>query len=261
MKLTNNTVLITGGTSGLGLEFARQLLLLTNTVIITGRNQARLDETKKQLPGVHCFKSDVSDPAAIVELYTKVIQQFPGLNMLINNAGEMRKINLQDKAINLQDITREVEINLTGPIHMVQQFLPHFKTKPVACILNVSSGLALVPFPLSPIYGASKSGLHSYTQSLRVQLKGTNIKVFELLAPAANTPLIDKFKEGKGFAAKMLMEPGKVINKAIEGLKRDTYEIYPGAARMIKIGSRLAPAMLFNQMAKMAATSFAKDNS
>ena len=171
MELKDSTILVTGGTSGFGLEFARQLIALGSTVIITGRNQAKLDETKKSLPTVHTIQSDVSDPDAIIALYEKVTKEFPALNILINNAGEMRKINLHDKSIGLTDITREIEINLMGPIRMVQAFLPHLKTKPAAAIMNVTSGLAMTPFPIAPIYGATKSGLRSYTKSLRVQLQ------------------------------------------------------------------------------------------
>ncbi len=248
MKLTKNTILITGGTSGFGYEFASRLLALDNTVIITGRDQAKLDQTKKQLPKVHTFQSDVSDPKAIETLYAQVIKQFPDLNILINNAGEMRKINLHDTSISLQNITREVEINLMGPIRMVQQFLPHLKTKDDAAILNVTSGLALVPFPISPIYGATKSGLRSYTKSLRVQLKKTNVKVFELVAPGANTPLNDKFSGDVD--SKSLIEPGKVVDAAIKGLMNDQLEIYPGMARIIKLVSRLAPNFLLKQLSK-----------
>ncbi|MEJ7658554.1 MAG: SDR family NAD(P)-dependent oxidoreductase [Hymenobacter sp.] len=164
MNLRHNTILITGGTSGFGYEFARQLLALGNTIILTGRKQAKLDHTQQQLPGVHTFRSDVSDPTAIEDLYRQVTAQFPALNILINNAGEMRKLNLNDPALSQHDVTREVDVNLLGPIRMVQQFLPHLKSQPQAAILNVSSGLALVPFPFAPVYGATKSGLRSYTR-------------------------------------------------------------------------------------------------
>src|SRR6266481_2448580 len=111
----------------------------------------------------HTFRSDVSDPKAIATLYEKVTKQFPDLNILINNAGIMREINVHDKAGSLEDITREIEINLSGPIRMVKQFLPHLKTKSEAAIMNVSSGLAFVPLPISPVYCATKAGLHSFT--------------------------------------------------------------------------------------------------
>ncbi len=250
MDLQNNTVLITGGTSGFGLEFTRHFVNLGNTVIITGRNQSKLEEAKKLFPNVHTFQSDVSDPMAIKELFDKVTTQFPDLNILINNAGEMRKINLHDASIDLQSITREIDINLSGPIRMVQQFLPHLKTKNAAAILNVTSGLALVPFPISPIYSAAKSGLRFYTKSLRVQLRKTNIKVFELIAPGASTPLSDKFKNEEGFNPKMMMSPEKLIDDAIKGMKHDTLEIYPGVAKMFKIISRIAPAFFLKQTSK-----------
>ncbi len=105
MELKKNTILITGGTSGFGYEFATKLIDLGNTVIITGRDQTKLDLTKKKLPGIHTFQSDVSDPEAIVQLCGKINSQFPDLNMLINNAGEMRKISLHDTSIDLHDIT------------------------------------------------------------------------------------------------------------------------------------------------------------
>ena len=178
MELKNNTILITGGTSGFGLEFAKRLLELGNTVIVTGRDPVKLASARKNLAGLQTYQSDVSDPNEIADLYAKVIAQFPKLNILINNAGEMRKMSLHDTSIGLVDITREIETNLMGPIRMVQQFLPHLKSKQSAAILNVTSGIALIPFPIAPIYGATKAGLRSYTKSLRVQLKNTNIKVF-----------------------------------------------------------------------------------
>lgn len=253
MELTDNTILITGGTSGFGYEFAAQLLALGNTVLITGRDPAKLDQTKRKLPGVHLFQSDVSDLEAIILLFENVTKQFPDLNILINNAGEMRKINLHDTATDLLDITREIDINLIGPIRMVQQFLPHLKTKKSAAILNVTSGLALVPFPISPIYGATKSGLRSYTQSLRVQLKNTAVKVFELVAPAAKTPLNDTFMGIDGFDSSTLMEPGKLVDAAIRGLQKDQFEIYPGVARIMKLMSRIAPKFLLSQTSKVGA--------
>ena len=256
MELSNNTILITGGTSGFGLEFAARLIDLGNTVIITGRDPAKLERIKKQLPPVHIFQSDVSDPDAIVELFKKITSRFPNLNMLINNAGEMRKLSLHDKAISVSDITREVETNLMGPIRMVQAFLPHLRFMESAAILNVTSGLALIPFPIAPIYGATKSGLRSYTKSLRVQMKNTRIKVFELVAPAAKTPLNDQFKGMDGFDVK-LMEPEKIIDAAIKGLKNDTYEIYPGIARVLLTMSRIAPGFIFKQLSKAGAREMA----
>jgi uncharacterized oxidoreductase len=253
MELSKNTILITGGTSGFGLEFASKLLALGNTVIITGRNAEKLQHTKQKFPAIHTIQSDVSNPRDIEDLYDQVIERFPQLNIVINNAGEMRKISFHGNH-GLHDITREIEINLMGPVRMVQQFLPHLRTKKSAAIMNVTSGIALMPFPVAPIYGASKSGLRSYTQSLRVQLKNTTVKVFDLVAPGSSTPLNDKFVDMDGFDPKLLMAPGKIIDAAIKGLKDDQYEIYPGLAKAIRIMSRLAPKFALSQVSKMGAS-------
>jgi uncharacterized oxidoreductase len=259
MNLSGNTILITGGTSGIGFELAAELLKLGNTVIITGRDQRRLEEAQRKLPGVHTFQSDVSDPQSIPVLFDAVIQKFPGLNVLINNAGIMRKINLQGRknetqsgaANALQDIGREIEINLLGPIRMVKQFLPQLKVVNGAAIVNVSSGLAFVPFPIAPIYCATKAGLHSFTQSLRAQLKNTRIKVFELAPPATQTPLLTM----EGFTPEdmkgaQIMDLHKMVAVAIDGLKNDRLEIRPGQSNILKLMSRIAPQFILNQLSK-----------
>lgn len=253
MNLQNNTILITGGTSGFGYEFASKLIALGNTVIITGRNEQKLQEVKTKLPSVHVMRSDVSNPNDIADLFNSVTKEFPKLNILINNAGEMRKISLHQQHA-LTDIIREIEINLMGPIRIVQQFLPHLKKQSNAAILNVTSGIALMPFPISPIYSASKAGLRSYTQALRVQLKNTGIKVIELVAPGSSTPLNDKFMNEDGFNPKALMAPGKIVDTAIRGMKNDKDEVYPGLAAVMRVLSRIAPKFLIAQAGKMGAS-------
>ena len=190
MKLKNRTILITGGTSGMGLELAKRLLERDrhNTVIVTGRSDEKLESATRALPGVHAFKSDVGDPAAIASLRDDVIARFPALDTLINNAGIMRvqKFN-QDQE--MEDITREIEVCFAGPVRMIQQFMPHLKTRKGALLINVSSGAALIPFPISPVYSAAKAALHSFTESLRVQMRFTGVTVVELIPPGVETPL------------------------------------------------------------------------
>ncbi len=252
MQQENNTILITGGTSGFGLEFTKQFLLEGHTVIITGRNQSKLDEVKKLYPGVYTFQSDVSRADDIISLYEEVVGQFPALNVLINNAGEMRNIVLHDQH-DLNDIVREIEINLMGPIRIVQQFLPHLKKQKSAAILNVTSGIALMALPIAPIYSASKSGLRAYTQALRVQLKKTRIKVFELVAPGSSTPLNDKFMNIDGFSTNMMVAPEKIVSEAISGMKRSRLEIYPGLLKYLRVIIRMAPQMMLSQAGKVGA--------
>jgi uncharacterized oxidoreductase len=249
MKMTSNTVLITGGASGIGFELARQLLLLGNTVIVTGRDEARLGRAKQQLPALHTFQSDVGDPRAIDALFDEVTRKFPTLNVLVNNAGLMRKINLQNGEHDLRDLTLEVETNLIGPIRMVQRFLPQLKSQPLAAVVNVSSGLAFVPLPISPVYCAAKAGLHSFTRSLRKQLLRTNVRVFELAAPLTATTLVDAFdpEDMKGSTA---MKVDVMVGHAIDAMLHDRFEIRPGQSNLLKIMSRIAPEFILGQLSK-----------
>jgi uncharacterized oxidoreductase len=249
MKTSGNTILITGGTSGIGFELASQLFALGNTIIITGRDNARLEAAKNKIPQLHTFQSDVSDPKAIRYLWERAIKEFPDLNILINNAGIMKKINLHDADEDLEKICDEVETNLNGPIRMVKQFLPHLKTKKAAAIMNVSSGLAFVPLPISPVYCSTKAALHSFSQSLRVQLKNTEVRVFELAPPATQTALIDAFASAdmKGIA---LMPVSTMVKIAINGMENDQFEIRPGQSNALKFMSRLAPQFILNQLSK-----------
>src|ERR1700690_2076428 len=238
MKLTSNTILITGGASGIGYELTKQLTALGNTILITGRDQAKMDRAKAACPKVHTFRSDVSDPKAIATLYENVTKQFPELNILINNAGIMREINVHDEAGSLEDITREIEINLSGPIRMVKKFLPHLKTKSEAAIMNVSS-----------VYYATKAGLHSFTESLRVQLKNTKVKVFELAPPATQTELLGAFnsEDMKGVS---IMKVEDMVKVAVKGMQDDRFEIRPGQANQLKMMSRVAPGFILKQMSR-----------
>ena len=249
MKLSQKTILITGGTSGIGLELARQLLERGNTILVTGRDQEKLDAAKRTLPGIQTFRSDVSDPAAIAALHASVVAQFPTLDVLINNAGIMRNLNLnQDR--DLLDVTREIEINLSGPVRMIQQFLPHLKTRPGALIVNVSSGLAFVPMSAAPVYSATKAAIHSLSQSLRAQLDGTGVRVVELAPPGVETPLFrTEFEaETKGQKA---MPVAALAKQAISGIEAGKLEIRPGQSNLLKGLSRVAPDFAFNLLTKM----------
>ncbi len=242
MKLTGRIILITGGTSGIGLELARELVKRGNTVIVTGRDQGRLDAAQQALPGLHVFRSDVSDPEAITALRDQVLARFPELDVLVNNAGIMRNLNLnQDR--DLVDVTREIEVNLCGPVRMVQSFLPHLKTRKDAVIVNVSSGLAFIPLPISPIYCATKAAIHSFSQSLRAQLRGTGVTVVELAPSAVETPLFrGEFQEE--MKGEKPMDVKVLARKAIAGIEDGKLEIRPGLSNVLKTMSRVAPQFM-----------------
>ena len=144
MKLSGNTVLITGGTSGVGHALASRFLARGNTVLITGRTEERLAATRQSLVGVHTYVCDQSDPKAIARLHAEVVQAFPDLNILINNAGIGLKRNLNDASVPLTELEREIDTNLTGPIQLIAKFLPHLKRQEAAIIVNVTSGLAVI---------------------------------------------------------------------------------------------------------------------
>jgi len=248
MKLLGNTVLITGGTSGIGYEFAAHLLKRGNTVIVTGRGLTKLKQAERTLPGIHTFQSDVSNTRAIPLLFNGVIEKFPTLNMLINNAGIMHEINLLDQGIGLEEIGREIATNLIGTVCMMKQFLPHLRTQATAAIMNVSSGLAFVPLPIALIYCAAKAGVHSFTQSLRVQLKGTAVSVFELAPPLTRTSLFRDVHVEKVKGIRR-MDVSKMVSEAIQGLERDQFEI-PGLSNVLKLMSRVAPQFILNRLSR-----------
>lgn len=242
MELKNSTVLITGGTSGIGLELVKQLTAQGANIIVTGRKSEGLAETKKRFPNVYTFQSDVSKPEDIEQLSKDVIQQFPDLNIIINNAGLMRLIDLEDASLSLENITREIDTNLTGTIQMVHRFLPHLITKKSAAIVNVSSAIALASYSIAPVYSAAKAGVRAYTQALRLQLEETNVKVFEMIPPGVNTNLQNDWSLKPN--PRMMMEVDKMVAVAIKGLQKDKKELKPFLIGVIKVAIRLVPGLL-----------------
>jgi uncharacterized oxidoreductase len=187
MNLTNNTILITGGGSGIGRGLAEAFHALGNKIIIAGRRQQALEETTDANPGMAFVTLDINDPNAIRSFAADVTELHPTLNVLINNAGIMRPENL--KAHRMTDAEAIITTNLLGPLRLTAALVPHLLKQPSSAIINVSSGLAFVPFPATPTYSATKAALHSYTQSLRAQFQGTSVEVIEIIPPAVATDL------------------------------------------------------------------------
>jgi len=190
MKLSGNTILITGGGSGIGRALAEALHKLGNHVVIAGRRREMLDETTAANPGMQSMVLDIEKRGGVLPFAAEAVGEFPALNVLINNAGVMRTEKLIDQHEDLADAEAIVATNLLGPIRLTAALLPHLKKQPSATIMNVSSGLAFVPMALTPTYCATKAAIHSYTQSLRYQLKKTNIEVLELIPPYVATDLM-----------------------------------------------------------------------
>lgn len=189
MKMSGNTILITGGGSGIGRGLAEAFHNRGNHVIISGRRQAVLDEVTAANPGIHAYALDVDDPAAIKAFAEKVIANHPKLNVLFNNAGIMTRNELTPDTLDLQAAEAIVTTNFLGPIRMTEAFLPHLRKQQGAAIVNVTSGLAFVPLASTATYCATKAAIHSWTVSLRHMFKDHGVEVIELPPPAVQTEL------------------------------------------------------------------------
>jgi uncharacterized oxidoreductase len=190
MKTTGNTILITGGGSGIGRGLAEAFHKLGNQVIIAGRRKQVLDDTTGANPGMASVLLDIEDPADIRKVAAKLATDHPALNAVIHNAGIMRPENLLAQSEDLADAEAIITTNLLGPIRLTAALLPVLKKQPHSTILTVTSGLAFVPLAMTPTYNATKAAIHSYTQSLRYQLKSTNIEVLEIIPPYVQTELM-----------------------------------------------------------------------
>lgn len=242
MKLTGNTILITGGTSGIGLAFAEEFLKEGNKVIITGRREERLKEIKTRFPEIITKVSDVSDAGQRVELVDWIRHSYPDTNILINNAGVQLITDLKSE-VDLNRIGTEIETNFTAPVHLASLFIKHLSDKENAAIINITSGLAFVPIAAMAIYCATKAAMHSLTMSLRFQLKDTGIKVFEIAPPSVDTELGHDRRENKTQS-----HGGIPVTEFIEGamsaIKNDELEAAIGQS----VGLRAKREALFEQI-------------
>jgi uncharacterized oxidoreductase len=202
MKRTGNTILITGGGSGIGRGLAEALQAQGNQVIIAGRRKAALEETAAANPGMKFLTLDIEDPAAIKTFATQAAAEFPALNVMINNAGIMRPEDLLAQQDDLADAEAIVSTNLLGPIRLTAALLPLLRKQSHSTIINVSSGLAFVPLALTPTYSATKAAIHSYTCSLRYQLKDTTTEVLEIIPPYVQTELMNGAEDPRAMPLK-----------------------------------------------------------
>ena len=189
MQMTGNTMLITGGGSGIGRGWAEAFHALGNQVIVAGRRADVLDQVVALNPGMARAVFDVEDAAALPGFVAGLVAEFPALNVLINNAGIMRAEDMLAEPYDLSDAEAMITTNLLGPIRLTAALLPHLRAQAHAAVLNVSSGLAFVPLALTPTYCATKAALHSWSQSLRHQLRKTAVQVIEVAPPAVGTDL------------------------------------------------------------------------
>lgn len=247
MNISNNTVLITGGGTGIGFCIAEEFVRSGNNVIICGRREEKLKEAKTRLPQVHTRTCDVSKPKDREELFNWVTSNFKGINILVNNAGVQRMIDFKKGIAELAKQENEVDINLTSTIHLSAHFIPAFLQRKEAAILNVSSGLAFIPLAMMPIYCATKAAMHSFSISLRHQLKDTPVKVFEIIPPTVDTEL-DKGTRAQRNMTYRGIPPSEVAAAAMKALAENEYECAVGQAKGLIDASRTGFTEQFNRM-------------
>jgi short-subunit dehydrogenase involved in D-alanine esterification of teichoic acids len=191
VNISGNTIFIPGATSGIGLGLALRLQAKGNTVIVGGRRTALLRQIAAEHPGLDTITIDITDPASITAARHELATRHPALDTLITMAGIMEPEDLRDPA-SLDVAERTVEVNLLGPIRLIHAFLPGLLARPSATVMTVTSGLAYVPLPATPTYNATKAAIHSFTESLRVQLHKSDVQVIELVPPATRTTLMNQ---------------------------------------------------------------------
>ena len=247
MKTTGNTILITGGATGIGFALAEAFSNAGNKVIICGRREAKLKEAKKKLPQVYTKVCDVSKEEERESLYSWVSANFKETNILINNAGIQRIVDLKKGPRDLLKGENEIEINFTAPVRLSAHFIPLFLKRKEAAIINVSSGLGFVPIAAMPVYCATKAAIHSFTQSLRYQLKDTSIKVFEIIPPIVDTELDKGSREERELQDRGI-PPFEVAKAALKALEGDEYEVAIGMAENLRMGARKSPEQMFKNI-------------
>jgi uncharacterized oxidoreductase len=232
VRTTHHTVLITGGTSGIGLALAKQFLKQGNAVIVTGTNAQKAEAVKRELPTLTVELADMRDRHAL----EKLVYRYPDINILVNNAGIQYNYEFADPAIAPEQITTELDINLLAPLYLTKLLLPQLLSHSTAAIINVTSGLGIVPKQSAPVYCASKAALHSFTKTLRWQLEGTSVRVFEIIPPLVDTAMTQGRGRGK-------ITPEALVEEFWRDFKRDRHEMRIGKTKLLFVLQRFMPSL------------------
>ncbi|MDU4694521.1 MULTISPECIES: SDR family oxidoreductase [Paenibacillus] len=250
MKLSNRTIVVTGGTSGIGLAFALNFLNRGNKVIVIGRSQATLDQVTSNHKGLIGLQGDVSNPNSVRELAAFLRGRHPEVSILFNSAGLMRAFEVLDNNPELEQTVAEVETNLNGTIWMTQALLPQLAQQNEAMIVTVSSGLSYVTSPIHPIYSATKAGVHMFTDALRIQLKksGRTVHVMELVPPlVAETNLQPDTQSNAGVPN---MSLDTLVKQGVQGMEKNKKRVVPGFSKFLRFAGKYFPDTLSNAMAR-----------
>jgi len=239
MKLANNTILITGGTSGIGLEMVRQFYKLDNKLIITSSNQSNLDKLKVQFPNITTLVCDLGDSLSVIELIDNCLKEHDDINVVINNAGIQNNYTWTDEKDGYNKIANEISVNFTSPMQIIYGLLPILTTKQNSAVVNVSSGLAFAPKKSAPVYCATKSAIHIGTKALRYQLEDSTVKVFEIIPPLVDTEMTKGRGKGK-------ITPKQLVDEFIYNFKNDKFESNIGKTKYLRIIQRISPKIADN---------------
>ncbi|MFW6351179.1 MAG: SDR family oxidoreductase [Bacteroidota bacterium] len=242
MMLKDNTVLITGGSSGIGFELSRVLTQKGNKVIICGKSNEKLIAAKKTEPKLITYQCDLSDSKECISFAKKIRENHPDLNILINNAAIVNKTDFIDSENAIELAENEYQTNLIAPIRMIKLLYDTIRENDTPVIINITSGLIYAPRVVYPFYNSSKSALHSFTQTLRIRLKNEKTKVVEVMFPAVNTPW------HKGAPPKIAISTRVAVSEMIKGLEKGKAEIRIKKANLLYWMSRIAPGFALNKI-------------
>ena len=245
MRLTNNTILITGGSSGIGLFLGKLLVAKGNTVIVCGKSSERLLTAQREEPGLITYACDLSDSGSTRVFSEWLVKKYPRLNILINNAAVANRIDFFNHPDALALAESEYQTNLIAPIRLVKLLFPTISRNESPSIINVTTGLIYAPRMVYPFYNSSKSALHSFTQTLRLSLAQTGVRVIEVMFPAVDTPW------HKGNPPKIAIPVDRAVAEMIRGLEKDTPEIRVGRTKLLYVLSRIAPGFALRKINAM----------
>jgi uncharacterized oxidoreductase len=252
MKTNGQTILITGGSTGIGLAMSEEFIARGNKVIACARSESTLSDARKRLPGLVTRRCDLSKDVEREALHDWVMQNHPDTSVLINNAGIQHMVDFTKGPADLvkfrdSDGQDEIDINFKGLVYLTALFIPELMKKDESAIVNVSSGLGFAPLAIMPVYCATKAAVHSFSVSLRHQLRTTTVKVFEVIPPMVDTNL-DKGARDARQQRDRGIPPREVAQATLKAISEDTYETAIGNAQNLVSGSRTDPAKLFSNM-------------
>jgi uncharacterized oxidoreductase len=241
MKLLDNTVFITGGSSGIGLEIARNLIE-SNKVIICGRSQEKLDAAREIFPKLITYQCDISKLEECERLANWIKEKHPNTNILLNNAAIVNKTSFRDDKDIISKAIQETNTNFLASVILSKLFLPIIEKNPRPSIIFISTGLVYVPRAVYPIYNATKAAMHSFAQTIRIQLSNTNIKIIEVLMPAVDTPFHD------GDVPKIAISSEAAVKEMLAKLAKGEEEAKIAGANLLYRISRIAPGFALKKI-------------